>query len=233
MTKHDVLALLQRREGEYLSGEELARGLSLSRTAVWKAIGQLRAEGYPIESVTRRGYRLLPGGDVLTAEGVREHLRHRELRVEVVQSVSSTNTVLKARAEQGEDSGSVLIALEQTAGRGRMGRGVLRRRSGAARRVGFLPLRHAQVPHKAVGGSGRTFRRHLQARDGGGAVRRPGPALARDKDGDGGNNSARSAVTSVLLGVQASGSRQGCLGTPRRDGEGFVQVDLSGKCSNM
>ena len=123
MTKHDVLALLQRREGEYLSGEELARSLSLSRTAVWKAIGQLRAEGHPIESVTRRGYRLLPGGDVLSAEGVREHLRRRELRVEVVRSVSSTNTVLKARAERGEDAGSVLIALEQTAGRGRMGRG--------------------------------------------------------------------------------------------------------------
>lgn len=122
MTKNDVLALLQRREGEYLSGEELARNLSLSRTAVWKAIGQLRAEGYPIESVTRRGYRLLPGGDVLSAEGVREHLRHRELRVEVERSVSSTNTVLKARAEQGEEAGSVLIALEQTAGRGRMGR---------------------------------------------------------------------------------------------------------------
>ena len=123
MTKNDVLALLQKREGDCLSGEELARSLSLSRTAVWKAIGQLRAEGYPIESVTRRGYRLLPGGDVLTADGVMKHLRRRELRVEVLPSVSSTNTVLKARAEQGEAAGSVLIALEQTAGRGRMGRG--------------------------------------------------------------------------------------------------------------
>ena len=75
MTKDDVLALLQKREGDCLSGEELARSLSLSRTAVWKAIGQLRAEGYPIESAPRRGYRLLPGGDVLTADGVREHLR--------------------------------------------------------------------------------------------------------------------------------------------------------------
>lgn len=123
MTKDDVLALLQKREGDCLSGEELARSLSLSRTAVWKAIGQLRAEGYPIESATRRGYRLLPGGDVLTAAGVREHLRRRELRVEVLPSVGSTNTELKARAERGEAAGSVLIALEQTAGRGRMGRG--------------------------------------------------------------------------------------------------------------
>ena len=122
MTRDDVLALLQKREGDYLSGEELARGLSLSRTAVWKAIGQLRAEGYPIESVTRRGYRLLPGGDVLSAEGIQKHLRHRELRLEVYRSVDSTNTQLKLRAERGEPAGLVLLAQEQTAGRGRMGR---------------------------------------------------------------------------------------------------------------
>ncbi|MCR5577551.1 MAG: biotin--[acetyl-CoA-carboxylase] ligase [Oscillospiraceae bacterium] len=122
MTKNDVLRRLIQYEGEYLSGEELARGLSLSRTAVWKAIAQLRAEGWPIESVTRRGYRLLPGGDLLSAEGVRAFLRHTELRLEVYRSVGSTNTLLKARAEQGEAAGLVLLASEQTAGRGRMGR---------------------------------------------------------------------------------------------------------------
>ena len=122
MTKEQVLSLLRAREGEFLSGQELARSLRLSRTAVWKAIGQLRREGYPIESVTKRGYRLLPGADVLSAEGVRSLLRHKELRVEVYERVSSTNTLLKTRAEQGEGAGLVLIAQEQTAGRGRMGR---------------------------------------------------------------------------------------------------------------
>ena len=122
MTKEQVFSLLREREGEFLSGEELARSLRLSRTAVWKAIGQLRREGYPIESVTKRGYRLLPGADVLSAEGVQRLLRHQELRVEVYERVSSTNTLLKARAEQGADAGLVLIAQEQTAGRGRMGR---------------------------------------------------------------------------------------------------------------
>ena len=47
MTKDDVLALLQKREGDCLSGEELARSLSLSRTAVWKAVSRLREEGRP------------------------------------------------------------------------------------------------------------------------------------------------------------------------------------------
>lgn len=122
MTKNDVLQRLMEREGEFLSGEELARTLSLSRTAVWKAIAQLKREGFPIESVTRRGHRLLPGGDVLSAEGVRAFLRHTELRLEVYKCVSSTNTLLKARAEQGEEAGLALLACEQTAGRGRMGR---------------------------------------------------------------------------------------------------------------
>ena len=60
--------------------------------------------------------------DVLSAEGVRRFLRHRELRLEVYKTVTSTNTLLKARAEQGEAAGLVLLAGEQTAGRGRMGR---------------------------------------------------------------------------------------------------------------
>ena len=60
--------------------------------------------------------------DVLSAEGVAALLRHRELRIEYLESVGSTNTLLKARAEQGETAGLALIASEQTAGRGRMGR---------------------------------------------------------------------------------------------------------------
>lgn len=60
--------------------------------------------------------------DVLSAEGVARHLRRGGLRVEVYPRVGSTNTLLKARAEQGEAAGLVLIANEQTAGRGRMGR---------------------------------------------------------------------------------------------------------------
>ena len=63
-----------------------------------------------------------PGADPLSADGIAEYLRHRELRPEVYASVGSTNTLLKARAEQGEASGLVLIAGEQTAGRGRLGR---------------------------------------------------------------------------------------------------------------
>ena len=122
MTKDALLALLTAREGEFVSGAELARTLRLSRTAVWKAAASLRAEGYPLESLPKRGYRLAPGGDVLSRENVARFLRHKELRLEVYPAVTSTNTLLKARAEQGEAAGLALIAAAQTQGRGRMGR---------------------------------------------------------------------------------------------------------------
>ena len=122
MTRDEVLNALWRRADEYVSGEELARSLALSRTAVWKAIGQLREEGYAIESLPKRGYRLLSGSDVLSDEGVRRHLRHRELTLQVYKTISSTNTVLKSLAAEGAESGLVLLSEEQTAGRGRMGR---------------------------------------------------------------------------------------------------------------
>ena len=122
MIREDLLSLLWQNADRFLSGEELAARLSVSRTAVWKTIGQLREEGYTIESATNRGYRLLSTSDVLSGEGVRRHLRHQELELRVFRSVTSTNTMLKALAENGAPAGLALIAGEQTAGRGRLGR---------------------------------------------------------------------------------------------------------------
>jgi len=122
MTKETLLTLLWQNADRSISGEELAHRLGVSRTAVWKAIGQLREAGYAIESAPNRGYRLLSKSDVLSEEGIRRYLRHQELRVQVCQSISSTNTVLKTLAAEGADAGLALVAGEQTAGRGRMGR---------------------------------------------------------------------------------------------------------------
>ena len=122
MTKDRVLDSLRRSGGSYVSGGALSAELSLSRTAVWKAVEQLRAEGFVIESAPKKGYRLLSGGDALTESGVRAYLRRRDLDLRVYKSISSTNTVLKQLAESGEAEGTVLLAEEQTAGRGRMSR---------------------------------------------------------------------------------------------------------------
>lgn len=122
MTKDAVLEALWSRADRYFSGAELAELLSVSRTAVWKAVEQLRAEGYLIDSATNKGYRLLSGSDVLSEAGIRKYLKSRELSLRCFDSIDSTNTALKALAAQGAPEGLVLAAGQQTRGRGRMGR---------------------------------------------------------------------------------------------------------------
>ena len=122
MTKDAILELLWQNADSYVSGAELAKRLGVSRTAVWKAIEQLRDDGYAIDSVTNKGHRLSSGSDVLSESGVRKHLKTGGLNLQVYPSISSTNTVLKGMAEEGAGEGLCLIAGEQTAGRGRRGR---------------------------------------------------------------------------------------------------------------
>ena len=122
MIKDELLRILWDNADKSISGAELALRLNVSRAAVWKAMEQLRAEGYVIESATRVGYRLSSRSDVLSESGIARHLRCRDLHVEVYPSLPSTNTALKARAAEGAEEGLVLVAGEQTGGRGRMGR---------------------------------------------------------------------------------------------------------------
>ena len=120
-TKERLFTLLEARQGSFVSGEELAEALHLSRAAVSKAMKQLRQEGYAIEAVTNRGYRLSGECDILSEQGVKKHL-NQDCQITFVPSVGSTNTVLRALAEQGAPEGTLVIADEQTGGRGRMGR---------------------------------------------------------------------------------------------------------------
>ena len=70
MVKADVLAALDAARGRYISGQELAQQLGVSRTAIWKAVAALRADGIPVAAVTNRGYILSPAADVLNAAAV-------------------------------------------------------------------------------------------------------------------------------------------------------------------
>ena len=123
-TREKLLGLLEENREEYLSGEELAKTLAVSRAAVWKAVKSLQQEGYPIDAVTNRGYRLSRGGDRLSAPGIRKYLKpeYRDLPITVAEETQSTTTALRAMAEAGAPEGTVYIAQGQTGGRGRMGR---------------------------------------------------------------------------------------------------------------
>ena len=121
--KDKILLILQSAE-DYISGEELSRQLGVSRTAVWKNINALRKQGYVINSVTNKGYLLEKSPDVLSAAVVMDGLDTVLVgtKVEVLETVDSTNNEAKRRAAQGEKSGLVIAAQEQTGGKGRLGR---------------------------------------------------------------------------------------------------------------
>ena len=120
-TKERLFALLEARQGSFVSGEELADNLSLSRAAVSKAMKQLRQEGYAIEAITNRGYRLSPESDILSAQGIKKHLR-RDFSIHFFPSTGSTNTTLRALADHGSPEGTVVVSNAQDTGRGRYGR---------------------------------------------------------------------------------------------------------------
>ena len=123
MDREQAAALLAG-AGDYISGEEMSRALGVTRAAVWKEIESLRREGWPIRSSTRKGYFLAGPPPALSAAYISAQLPPDSLfsgKVRVEPTVDSTNTRLKAEAAS-LPAGSVLIAEEQTGGRGTHGR---------------------------------------------------------------------------------------------------------------
>lgn len=123
-TKEQLLTLFEQHRGAYLSGEEIAGRLNISRTAVWKAVNALREEGFCIDAVRNRGYRLAADSDMLSVSGIRKHLNPEtdfpDLRL--LSETDSTNSRLREAALRGAPEGFVLLAGSQSAGRGRAGR---------------------------------------------------------------------------------------------------------------
>lgn len=121
--KESILEAL--RSGEFVSGEDLSARLKVSRTAVWKNINSLREQGYEIDSVTNRGYRLVSSPDIFTPGEIQCGLGTRLLgrKIFCFESVDSTNEEAKRRALEGAPDGSVFVAERQTGGKGRLGRG--------------------------------------------------------------------------------------------------------------
>ncbi len=122
--KTEVLKALQDGKEQYVSGEQLSEQLGVSRTMVWKIINQLKADGYVIESSSRKGYRLAQGQDLLSQEALNiAFLNHDWLnRAEYHESVDSTNLRAKRIAVDSEIDRVLIVSDEQTSGRGRLGR---------------------------------------------------------------------------------------------------------------
>lgn len=118
--KNDVLSELLK-SNSYISGEELAEKFDKSRAAVWKAVKSLINEGYNIDAVTNKGYRLYENKDVTSAESIKSKLK-TPVDVLYYPSVDSTNNECKRLLAQGKQGAFLVVSDQQTAGRGRQGK---------------------------------------------------------------------------------------------------------------
>ena len=80
--KTKILQILRNTDG-YVSGQQLCDELGVSRTAVWKVINQLKEEGYEIEAVRNKGYRILEAADVLDSSEIKSRLHTQWIGKEV------------------------------------------------------------------------------------------------------------------------------------------------------
>lgn len=122
--KAKILTALKKAKDQYVSGEELSKTLQVSRTAVWKAVNTLRRQGYEIESSPRLGYRLHEVADVLTPLEISDGLNTKKLgkQIHYFEEVDSTNRVAQELAAEGAREGTIVLALQQTQGKGRLGK---------------------------------------------------------------------------------------------------------------
>jgi len=109
---------------QFLSGQHLAEVIGCSRTAVWKHIEELRKEGFELEAVRKKGYRILKTPDKMTADEIRLGLTTQFIgkNIHYQESVDSTQLIAHKLTAENAPEGTVVIAEEQLSGKGRLNR---------------------------------------------------------------------------------------------------------------
>lgn len=119
-----IIKIMLNSDYEFISGEEISKLLGISRAAVWKHIKNLKEQGYEIESINKKGYRLKEKPmDILTQQNIIHLLNTGFIGRNIIHfdTIDSTNTYAKSIGYDSCD-GTVVISEEQTSGRGRIGR---------------------------------------------------------------------------------------------------------------
>ncbi|BCN29700.1 biotin--[acetyl-CoA-carboxylase] ligase [Anaeromicropila herbilytica] len=121
--KTEIIKIL-RNSDTYVSGQQLCNNLGVSRTAIWKVMNQLKEEGYEIEAVSNKGYRLIHSSDVISESEILSRMQTNYIgkKVRFYDEVDSTNLVAKKIAEEEESDGLLVVSESQTKGKGRRGR---------------------------------------------------------------------------------------------------------------
>ncbi|MFD2640366.1 biotin--[acetyl-CoA-carboxylase] ligase [Piscibacillus salipiscarius] len=123
-TRKRLIDLLSNHQQPYISGQQLSDELNISRSAVWKHMNALKKEGYQIEGVTNKGYRIVSSPNDLSETALSWDLKTDWLGQRLIykEQVTSTQIVAHDLARDGAEHGTVIVAREQTKGRGRMRR---------------------------------------------------------------------------------------------------------------
>lgn len=109
---------------DFISGQALADKYNVSRGAIWKSINTLKKDGYVIDSVTNKGYKILSQDNVISSDEIKLYLGEysNNINIQIFDSIDSTNTKLKSMATEGAPEHTLIIANHQTNGHGRFGR---------------------------------------------------------------------------------------------------------------
>ena len=147
--RQDILDFLIQHKDEFVSGQQISEQLGISRTAVWKHIRVLKQRGYVIESYTKKGYCLREAPELLSEQAIEEGLSTKVVGRHIVyrERVDSTNNVAKKLADEGAPEGTIVVAEEQTGGRGRINRSFL---SPFAKGVLFSLILRPNIPPMEV-----------------------------------------------------------------------------------
>ena len=122
--KSEILKLLKEHSDGFISGQYISNKLGVTRTAIWKYINHIKEDGYEIESISNKGYRIISSPDLLTSEEIESYLVTSFIGRNIIHfnSIDSTNSKAKQLADSGEIDGTIVISEEQLNGRGRLGR---------------------------------------------------------------------------------------------------------------
>jgi BirA family biotin operon repressor/biotin-[acetyl-CoA-carboxylase] ligase len=119
-----LLTLLSDNPLIVISGQKIARQIGVSRSSVWRWTQRLRALGVRVKGHAHTGYQIERVPDVLSPSLLRRQLHNSVLGKHIHHyfKAASTNKIAFERGHAGDPHGTVVIAEEQTAGRGRAGR---------------------------------------------------------------------------------------------------------------
>lgn len=119
-----IIKLFEESPQEFISGEHLSNKLNCSRTAIWKHIQSLRLQGYEFDSMPRRGYRMTSKPTILNLQTIKSLLKTKVMGINVTHTlmVDSTQTLAHSMVAKGSIEGALVIAEQQTEGRGRLGK---------------------------------------------------------------------------------------------------------------